>query len=100
MTVGRYYLRRGELLSAINRFRIVVDNYQTTSHVPEALHRLSEAYATLGMTEEAKKSAAVLGYNYPGSEWYVDSYALMTGDDVREKKEKPGFFTRAWNWVF
>lgn len=100
MTVGRYYLRRGEILPAINRFRVVVDNYQTTSHVPEALHRLAEAYASLGMTEEAKKAAAVLGHNYPGSEWYVDSYALMTGKDIRQSQEKPGFFRRAWNWIF
>jgi outer membrane protein assembly factor BamD len=100
MTVGRYYLRRGEILAAINRFRVVVDNFETTSHVPEALHRLAEAYASLGMSEEAKKAAAVLGHNYPGSEWYVDSYALMTGDDIRKPKERPGFFRRAWNWVF
>ena len=99
MAVGRYYLRRGELLAAINRFRIVVDEYQTTSHAPEALHRLAEAYATLGMTKEAQKAAAVLGYNYPGSEWYSDSYALMT-DDERKTREKPGYIKRAWNWMF
>jgi outer membrane protein assembly factor BamD len=100
MTVGRYYLRRKELLSAINRFRIVVDKFQTTSHVPEALHRLTEAYATLGMRKEAQKAAAVLGHNYPGSEWYSDSYALVTGKDKRQQKDKPGFLKRAWNWVF
>lgn len=100
MTVGRYYLRRSELLSAINRFRVVVDRFQTTSHVPEALHRLAEAYATLGMREEAQKAAAVLGHNYPGSEWYTDSYALMTGKDSRQEKDKPGFLKRAWNSVF
>jgi outer membrane protein assembly factor BamD len=100
MTVGRYYLRRKELLSAINRFRIVVDKFQTTSHVPEALHRLTEAYATLGMRKEAQKAAAVLGHNYPGSEWYSDSYALVTGKDTRQQKDKPGFLKRAWNWVF
>ena len=100
MTVGRYYLRRGELLSAINRFRIVVDQFQTTSHVPEALHRLAEAYTILGMRKEAQKAAAVLGHNYPGSEWYTDSYALITGKDTRQQKAKPGFLKRAWNWVF
>jgi outer membrane protein assembly factor BamD len=100
MTIGRYYLRRAELLSAINRFRIVVDQFQTTSHVPEALHRLAEAYAILGMPKEAQKAAAVLGHNYPGSEWYTDSYALITGKDTRQQKDKPGFLKRAWNWVF
>jgi outer membrane protein assembly factor BamD len=79
MEIGRYYERQGNYLAAINRFRRVVDNYQTTTHVPEALHRLTESYLALGIVEEAKKTAAVLGYNYPGSEWYNDSYALLTG---------------------
>ncbi len=100
MSIGRFYLRKKEYIAAINRFKRVVDNYQTTTHVPEALHRVAEAYAAIGMTEEAKKAAAVLGHNYPGSEWYIDSYSLMTGKDVREKKEKKGFLTRAWNAVF
>jgi outer membrane protein assembly factor BamD len=101
MAVGRWYLRRGDYLAAINRFRRVVDTYQTTSHIPEALHRLSEAYAALGLKEEARKAAAVLGHNYPGSDWYIDSYALMTGEDVREKEEeKKGVLARAWGWVF
>jgi outer membrane protein assembly factor BamD len=99
MEVGRYYLKRGNYLAAINRFRKVVDDYQVTSHVPEALHRLVEAYTALGLTEEARKAAAVLGHNYPGSEWYVDSYALATGNDVREpgeKKKGSGFL----GWLF
>ncbi len=79
MQVGRYYLERAEYLAAINRFRYVIDAFQTTSHVPEALHRLVEAYLQLGVKEEAKKYAAVLGYNYPGSKWYEYSYALMDG---------------------
>jgi outer membrane protein assembly factor BamD len=78
MQVGRYYLRHDDMLAAINRFRFVVENYQTTSHVPEALHRLVEAYLKLGVTDEAKRYAAVLGYNFPGSLWYRDSYKLMT----------------------
>lgn len=77
MAIGRYYLRRGEQLAAIGRFRTVVEKYQTTSHVPEALHRLVEAYLSLGVTKEAQTAAAVLGNNYPGSDWYEDSYALM-----------------------
>lgn len=100
MSIGRYYLRRREYLAAINRFRKVVDEYQTTTHVPEALHRLVECYTAIGLTAEAKKAAAVLGYNYPGSEWYLDSYALATGDDTRENGEKPGFFGRLFNGLF
>jgi outer membrane protein assembly factor BamD len=100
MSIGRFYLRKKEYIAAINRFKLVVENYQTTTHVPEALHRIAEAYAAIGMKEEAKKAASVLGHNYPGSEWYIDSYSLMTGRDVREKKEKKGFLFRAWNWVF
>ena len=56
----------------------MVEDYQTTNHVPEALHRLTEVYLTLGLTEEARKTASVLGYNFPGSPWYQDSYALLT----------------------
>lgn len=100
MAIGRFYLRKGEYLAAINRFRQVVDKYQTTSHIPEALHRLSEAYSAVGLDDEAKESASVLGHNYPGSEWYIDSYALLTGNDIREKKEEKGFFARAWDWAF
>ncbi len=99
MEVGRYYMRNGEYLAAINRFRIVVEEYDTTSHTPEALHRLVESYLTLGVNEEAKRAAAVLGYNYPDSEWYRDSYSLMTGRDVRpsDEDEQPGFFGRFLN---
>jgi outer membrane protein assembly factor BamD len=77
MSIGRYYLKRGETVAAISRFRTVVEQYQTTSHVPEALHRLVESYLSLGVIKEAQASAAVLGHNYPGSEWYEDSFALM-----------------------
>lgn len=100
MAIGRFYLRKGEYLAAINRFKQVVDKYQTTSHIPEALHRLSEAYSAVGLDDEAKEAASVLGHNYPGSEWYVDSYALMTGNDIRKKPDEKGFFARAWDWVF
>jgi outer membrane protein assembly factor BamD len=83
MAIGRYYLRRGQYVAAINRFRSVVDGYQTTTHVPEALHRLTEAYLSLGLEQEAQKNAAVLGYNFPSSEWYQDSYALLNGGMVQ-----------------
>lgn len=101
MAVGRWYLRRRDYLAAINRFKQVVDKYQTTSHIPEALHRLTEAYSALGLKKEAQRTASVLGYNYPGSEWYIDSYALMTGDDVRKKQEQEkGFLARSLDWIF
>lgn len=77
MYVGRFYLRDNKHISAINRFKTVLEKYQTTSHVPEALHRLVEAYLELGIIDEARAAAAVLGYNYPGSRWYQDSYNLF-----------------------
>jgi len=83
MEIGRYYHNQHQYLAAINRFRKVVDDYQTTTHVPEALHRLTEAYLALGVVEEARKTAAVLGHNFPGSEWYIDSYEMLENKKVR-----------------
>ncbi len=77
MDVGRYYLRNNQYVAAINRFNTVVEDYQTTTHVPEALHRMVEAYLAMGVLPEAQKNAATLGYNYPGSEWYADTYKLF-----------------------
>lgn len=77
MTVGRFYLRQGMHLAAMNRFISVVKDFQTTGHVQEALYRLTETYLILGLTDEAQKSAAVLGYNYPSSPWYKKAYDLM-----------------------
>jgi outer membrane protein assembly factor BamD len=77
MDIGRYYEKLGYYLAAINRFKIVVNTYQTTTHVPEALERLTECYLALGLRKEAEKTAAVLGYNYPGSKWYQAAYALV-----------------------
>jgi outer membrane protein assembly factor BamD len=79
MSVGRYYLERKRYIGAINRFKIVVEEYPTTAQVEEALHRLVEAYIALGVIPEAQKYAAVLGANYPDSEWYKDSYDLLVG---------------------
>lgn len=79
MVIGRYYLQRGYYLAAINRFKTVIDKFQTTTHVPEALLRLTESYTALGIDDEARKSAAVLGYNFPQTEWYEDAYALVGG---------------------
>ncbi|NEX94623.1 outer membrane protein assembly factor BamD [Caulobacter sp. 17J65-9] len=78
MAVGRWYLRRNQPLAAVNRFKTVVDKYQTTSHTPEALYRLVEAYLTLGLNEEAEHNGAVLGANFPGDPWYNDAYKLLT----------------------
>src|SRR3974377_908094 len=75
MEIGRYSLTRGQYLAAMNRFKRVIDNYQTTTHVPEALERLVECDLALGLTDEAKANAAVLGYNYPGSKWDQDTPA-------------------------
>jgi outer membrane protein assembly factor BamD len=77
MEIGRWYEGQRLYLAAINRFKRVVADYQTTTHVPEALHRLTECYLSLGLIEEAQRTASVLGYNYPGSAWYGDSYALF-----------------------
>jgi outer membrane protein assembly factor BamD len=80
MDIGRYYELHQQYVGAINRFRTVIERYQTTTHVPEALHRLVECYLALGVKSEAKETAAVLGYNFPGSDWYQDTYYLMTGE--------------------
>lgn len=82
MEVGRYYLKRGNYASAISRFRVVVEDFQTTSHTPEALHRLVEAYLSLGLAAEAQSAGAILGHNYQSSDWYADSYALLTGQGL------------------
>jgi outer membrane protein assembly factor BamD len=80
MNVGRYYQDRQEFLAAINRFKSVIEKYQTTTHVPEALARLTECYLALGLEGEAKRTAAVLGHNFPGSEYYSESYDLLVGE--------------------
>lgn len=82
MEIGRWYLRRNQHLPALNRFKTVVEDYDTTAHVPEALHRLVETYLSLGLTQEATTVGAVLGYNYPSSTWYRDSYRLLQGEGV------------------
>jgi outer membrane protein assembly factor BamD len=90
MEIGRYYLNKDLYLAAMNRFRTVVNEYQTTTHVPEALERLIECDLALGLTNEARRNAAVLGYNYPGSKWYIDGYELVT------RTGNPGEPTEGW----
>lgn len=79
MEIGRYYQNLGQWQSAINRFQTVIQQYDTTTHTPEALHRLTESYLALGLTDQARRTAAVLGHNYPQSDWYSKSYALFKG---------------------
>jgi outer membrane protein assembly factor BamD len=100
MEIGRYYLKRHDYIAAINRFRVVVERYQTTTHVPEALHRLVEAYLSLGIKPEAQTAAAVLGYNYPGSNWYQDSYSLLAGQGLKPEENKDSWISKAWKAVF
>ena len=93
MTIGRWYENQGEYLAAMNRFKIVIDQYQTTTHVPEALERLTECYLALGLVDEARRTTAVLGYNYPGSQWYADTYAIVIGSNQPEGTQA-GWFGR------
>ena len=100
MTVGRFYLKQGEYLAAINRFRTVIDKYQTTNHAPEALERLTEAYLALGIVKEAQTAAAVLGYNYPGTGWYRDAYTLLTAENAAPTEDEESWISRAFRSVF
>ena len=99
MTVGRYYLKRGHYIASINRFKVVLEKYQTTSHAPEALHRIVEANLAMGVSREAQIAAAVLAENFPGSEWYAASYALLTDRDLRPERSDDGFFSRIYRRV-
>ncbi len=83
MEIGRYYLKRKHYTAAINRFRVVVEQFQTTSHTPEALHRLVESYLSLGLTDEAQTAGAILGHNFQSTEWYQDSYALLSQNGLK-----------------
>lgn len=100
MEVGRYYLNRGHVNAAINRFANVVKDYQTTTHTAEALHRLVEAYMILGLKQEATRIAAVLGYNYPGSKWYERSYALLDDQQRQQILNNRSFMDRTIESVF
>src|ERR1700753_196843 len=100
MAVGRYYLSRGDYIGAINRFRTVVDQYQTTPQIAEALERLTEAYYSLGLDSEAQTAGAVLGHNYPGSEWYQDAYKILKGRNLRPEEDKRSWISQAFHRVF
>jgi outer membrane protein assembly factor BamD len=100
MAVGRYYLSRGDYTGAINRFRTVVDQYQTTPQIAEALERICEAYYSLGLDSEAQTAAAVLGRNYPGSGWYVDAYNILKGRNLKPVEDKRSWISQAFHRVF
>lgn len=97
MEVGRYYLKKGSYLAGINRFKKVVTDYQTTSQVPEALYRLTEGYMALGVVSEAQTAAAVLGQNFPNSQWYKDAYSLVTSDGQQPVENKTSWISRLFN---
>lgn len=92
MEIGRYYLRRDHFTAAINRFRVVVEDFQTTSHTPEALHRLVESYLALGLHDEAQTAGAILGYNFQSTQWYEDSYKLLAQNGLEAR-------VRGNNWL-
>jgi outer membrane protein assembly factor BamD len=99
MNIGRFYQRQRLFNAAIGRFRRVVEDYQTTNHVPEALHRLTEIYLSLGLVDEARATASVLGHNFPGSPWYSDSYALLVAG-APGGPDSPGLLRRVWARIF
>lgn len=100
MEVGRWYLGQKLYIAAIGRFRTVIEKYQTTSHVPEALERLVECYLSLGITNEAKATAAVLGYNYPGSDWYQDAYGLLVKQNLAPEANDQSWIGSVWHKIF
>lgn len=99
MEVGRYYQKGHNYVAAINRFKTVASEYQTTNHVEEALARLVECYMALGIKEEAQTAAAVLGHNFPNSRWYKDSYALLQSDGLAPRENSDSWLSKAWKAV-
>ena len=92
MSIGRFYLKEKKYTAALNRFKIVIDQYSMTKFAPEALHRMVEAYQLMGMYDESYKTASVLGHNYPNSKWYKFSYDL-----VEQDKKNKSFFGKVKN---
>ena len=96
MQVGRYYLERREYLAAINRFKVVVTQYQSTRHVEEALERLTEANMSLGLVNEAQTAAAILGHNFPDSPWYKDAYKLLQKGGLEPEENRGSWLSKAF----
>ncbi len=99
MSVGRYYLARKNYTAAVNRFREVLGKYQTTRHAEEALYRLTEAYLRLGVAHEAQTAAAVLGHNFPDSQWYKDAYRLLAGGGLEPNEDRGSWISKAFQKV-
>ena len=99
MSVGRYYLGNGQYLAGINRFRVVVEKYQTSTHIEEALFRLTEGYLALGLIGEAQTAAAVLGHNYPDSPWYKDSYKLLQSNGLQPRENAGSWISKAGKFI-
>lgn len=96
MEIGRYYLKRGNYTAAINRFKVVVQAYQTTTQTPEALHRLVEAYLALGLTDEAQTAGAILGYNFQSSPFYQDSFELLKGKGLKPEPKGDNWLAKIY----
>jgi outer membrane protein assembly factor BamD len=96
MNVGRYWQKKGNYLAAVNRFKTVVTDYQNTAHVEEALMRLTECYMALGIVNEAQTAAAVLGHNFPESQWYKDAYALLQAGGAAPHEDSGSWISHAW----
>lgn len=99
MKVARYYLEQHNYLAAVNRYRVVITNYQTTAHVEEALMRVAEAYMALGIKPEAQTATAVLGHNFPDSKWYQYAYKLLKSDGLEPHEDRSSWISRAWRTV-
>lgn len=99
MDIGRYYMKSGHYGAALARFRTVVEKFQTTSHTPEALLRLTECYLAIGIKSEAQTAAAVLGYNFPGSRWYEEAYSLLTGAKLEPRVDEGSWMSRTFNSI-
>jgi len=96
MEIGRYYLKRKHYPASINRFRVVVEQFQTTSHTPEALYRLVESYLSLGLTDDAQTAGAILGHNFQSTPWYEDAYTLLTGKGLRAEVAGDGWLSAVY----
>jgi outer membrane protein assembly factor BamD len=96
MEIGRFYFQKGSYLAGINRFKRVVTDYRSTSQTPEALYRLAEGYMALGIVSEAQTAAAVLGYNYPDSDWYKDAYQLVSSDGLAPVQNNDSWISKAF----
>jgi len=96
MEIGRFYLKRRDFTGAINRFKVVVTQYQTTRHVEEALMRLTEGYMALGIVHEAQTAAAILGHNFPNSRWYKESYTLVRSGGVEPREDQRSWISKAF----